>query len=212
MKCEWPDWHKKLEWATRPCFKEWRLHPKKLLLLCAMVEVISSSTELGKGGNKMVAGPVPVQNSEILLAYYKEHVEHGRHLETQRSAIAALGIPASGAIIGKMLEQFATDRQLGVQALPYSVTLLFIGLTCWVLSAKLYERFRLHNEVAKLARNELDPRLATLRIKAKETIQARYPLLFKTRLHIVWNLVFVAVARIGLVSTLFVFFSWHFGN
>lgn len=136
-------------------------------------------------------------NTEALLEYYKEQLQHGRHIEVQRSTVAGIAFTMSGAIIGELLKHGPLSRQ----QLPYTVTLLCVGLFALVLSAKLYERFRLHNETAKLARNMLEPRLAALRKQAEDTNRTKYPKVFAVRLHVIWNLTFAVVTAIGLVTT-----------
>jgi hypothetical protein len=133
-----------------------------------------------------------------VLEYYKEQLEHGRHIEVQRSTVAGIAATISGAMIGELLKKPKLSRE----DLPYTVALLFVGLIALVLSAKLYERFRLHMEVAKLARNSLNPGLAEFRKEAQKTIKAKYPFLFWLKLHVVWNLLFACVSAIGLVTTL----------
>ena len=51
------------------------------------------------------------------LEYYKEQLEHGRHIEVQRSTVAGLGIAISGAIVGELLK-----KPLAREQLPYTVT------------------------------------------------------------------------------------------
>jgi uncharacterized membrane protein len=131
------------------------------------------------------------------LEYYKEQLAHGRHIEVQRSTVAGLAATISGAIIGELLKKPLTQEQL-----PYTVTLFFVGLVAWLLSAKLYERFRLHNEIAKLARNKLDPTLTGLRRRAEKAIKLKYPFLFWLPLHHVWNCLFAALAVFGLLMTM----------
>src|SRR5215813_118870 len=89
-------------------------------------------------------------NHQVLLEYYKEQLVHGRHIEAQRSTIAGVAFAISGAIIGELLK----TGQLTTEQLPFTVTLLCVGLFACLLSAKLYERFRLHNGIARLARNQ----------------------------------------------------------
>lgn len=102
-------------------------------------------------------------NAQALLEYYKEQLAHGRHIEVQRSTVAGVAFAISGAILGEFLDK----GQLTPDQLPYTVTLMCVGLFACLLSAKLYERFRLHNEIANLARNQLDPTLERLRKQAQ---------------------------------------------
>jgi hypothetical protein len=148
------------------------------------------------------AAPIPPlaslpPNAQTLLEYYKEQLAHGRHIEVQRSTIAAVAFALSGAIIGELLKR----GQLTAEQLPFTVTLLFVGLFASVISAKLYERFRLHNAIAKLARNQLDPTLAQLRTQAEAKHRKKYPLTFRLRLHVVWNLLFGIVFALGIITT-----------
>jgi Na+/melibiose symporter-like transporter len=136
------------------------------------------------------------------LEYYKEHVSHGRHIEVQRSTVAGVAITAAGAIVGSLLKVWPPNRE----QLPLAVVLTVLGLFSLVLTAKLYERFKLHNAIARNARNKLDPSLATLRRQAEEEIKHKFPLLFRLPLHIVWSAVFVAMVAFGAIqSCLFTF-------
>jgi hypothetical protein len=62
------------------------------------------------------------------------------------------------------------------------------------------ERFRLHNEIAKLARNQLDPNLAAFRKTAQKTIKAKYPL-YWLPLHYICYFLFAVIAIIGAIAT-----------
>lgn len=138
---------------------------------------------------------------DALLEYYKEQLAHGRHIETQRSAIAAFVAAGSGALLGKLLEKSAN---LTRAELPYAVALLLLNAIAALTLAKLYERFRLHNETARLARNKIDPALAVFRKEAECTNQKKYPLLYKIRLHDLWNWTFGALGMVGLVVTIYI--------
>src|SRR5262249_3165861 len=96
------------------------------------------------------------------IEYYKEQLEHGRHTASQQSTVAGIATTISGAIIGELLKDGLTRA-----ALPYTVTLCLLNFFALLISAKLYERFRLHNETAKLVRNKIDPNLAGFRRKAE---------------------------------------------
>lgn len=130
------------------------------------------------------------------LEYYKEQLEHGRHIEVQRSTVAALAATSSGAIIGELLKQPLTRNEL-----PYTVTLSVVGLVSWLLSAKLYERFRLHNYIAKLARDRLDATLKDLRKQAEKEHKKDFPFTYWLPLHHVWNVLFAAIMILGIVLT-----------
>jgi hypothetical protein len=153
----------------------------------AAVSIIPGQLESAKSRPKVTAE----------LEYYKEQLEHGRHIEVQRSTVAGLAIAMSGAIVGELLKKPLTREQL-----PYTVTLCFVNLVALLIIAKLYERFRMHNETAKLVRNKIDPSLAAFRLQAQETMRTKYPFLFKLRLHVIWNCLFGGLSVLGIVTTL----------
>jgi hypothetical protein len=131
------------------------------------------------------------------LEYYKEHVAHGRHVELQRSAVAGLAATLAGEIVGELLKQGSLTR---VQ-LPYTVALFVLGLVAFLLSAKLYERFKLHNAIAKEARDKLDPTLGSLRTIAENEHKKNFPILYDLPLHVIWNCLFLFVCALGLATT-----------
>jgi hypothetical protein len=125
-------------------------------------------------------------------------VKYGRHTETQRSTAAGLTFAFAGVIIGKLLEKPQLTRDL----LPYTVTLFLIGIFTLLLTAKLYERFKLHNTIAKHARNAYDPSLALFRQQAEREHKQKFPRLYEMKLHIVWNSFFLIISALGLGWTL----------
>ncbi len=131
------------------------------------------------------------------LEYYKEHLAHGRHIEVQRSTVTGLAATISGAIIGELLK----NQPLKRSDLPFTVTLLFVGLVAWLLRAKLYERFKLHNAIAAGARNKLDPTLAQIRKDAEKDHKKDFPLLYPLPLHLVWYFLFFVISSVGAVTT-----------
>ncbi len=143
-------------------------------------------------------GEPPTATNPGALEYYKEQLTHGRHTETQRSTAAGLTFAFAGVIIGKLLEKPHLTRDL----LPYTVTLFLIGIFTLLLTAKLYERFKLHNTIARHARNAYDPGLAGFRQKAELEHKKNFPHLYKMRLHVVWNSFFLIISALGLGWTL----------
>lgn len=131
------------------------------------------------------------------LEYYKEHVAYGRHIELQRSAVAGLAATLSGAIVGELLKQGALTRS----QLPYTLALFTLGLVSFLLSAKLYERFRLHNAIARAARNILDPSLANLRKLVELEHKKEFRFFYWLPLHVVWNSLFLFVCLLGLATS-----------
>lgn len=143
--------------------------------------------------------PQPDDGPDARLEYYKEQLTHGRHTEVQRSSVATLAAAFCGAIIGKLL-----DPPLDRTKLPYSIALFLVGLVSLIITAKLYERFRLHNEVARLVRDDIDKNLGKFRRDAEVIIKKKYPFLFWLHLHIIWNSLLGLFAAIGLVTAILI--------
>jgi len=125
--------------------------------------------------------------------YYKEQLAHGRHIELQRSSIAAIVFAIAGVVVGRALEKGAVGQW------PYALLLSVAGVFGWLFSIKLYERFRLHNEVARIARDAWNPTLAQCRREAEKINKARFPRVFQWRLHVMWNCFFGLITLIGLL-------------
>ncbi len=136
---------------------------------------------------------------KALLEYYKEQLAHGRHIEVQRSTIASIAFAATGAIIGRLLSNGLNRDQL-----PYTVTLVVLGLFSWLLSAKLYERFRLHNDTARFARDRLNPNLQEFRRAAEASNKKEFPILFEINLHVVWECFFAVIVALGIVLSVLI--------
>jgi hypothetical protein len=130
---------------------------------------------------------------DVGIEFFKSHVEQARHLAVQRDTIALASVTGSGALMGALLK----TEKLTRADLPYSLTLACLGLVAWLLCAKLYERFKLHGEIAELARNKLDPSLAHLRSQAERKIKARYPISFWLPVHYIWNCLFAVICLSG---------------
>jgi hypothetical protein len=139
------------------------------------------------------------------LEYYKEHVAHGRHIEVQRSTVAALAATLSGALIGVLLKK----GSIGKGELPYTVTMIFLGAVAWLLSAKLYERFKLHNAIAKAARDKLDASLSELRKTAEREHKKDFPFTYGLPLHTVWYALFGLITLLGVVLSVI---AWRSGS
>jgi len=135
------------------------------------------------------------------LEYYKEQLEHGRHIEVQRSSVAAFSATVAAALIGDLLKNGILTRA----ALPCTVTLTMVGLIAWLLSAKLYERFRLHNTTAGLVRDDFNIKLKGYRKQAQEINKKKFPLMFGVRLHVIWNCLFALIAVVGFGLTMWIF-------
>jgi hypothetical protein len=102
----------------------------------------------------------------------------------------------SGAILTKI---FAVKLDRCV--LPYTITLLLVGSLALLLSAKLYERFRWHNDLGYRLRDRINPSLRVLECEANKAMKGEYPFLNWLSLHMIWNCLFAAIALLGIVLT-----------
>ena len=134
------------------------------------------------------------------LEYYKEHLAHGRHIEVQRSTVAVATLTISGTIIGLIFKTLPLSREI----LPYTITLAVLGFLGALVTAKLFERFKLHSAIAREARNLLDPNLAKLRSNAEKIHKKDFPWLYRIQLHRLWTGTLMAVSLFGIVMTLFI--------
>jgi len=128
------------------------------------------------------------------LDYYKVHTEQAKHLEVQRSTVAGIAAALAAAIVGDLLKKDTLTRA----DLPATVTLCMVGLYALVFCAKFFERMKLHQEIARLARNKLDPTLNSIRINAEKIHRKKFPLMYPLGLHILWNSFFGCISLLGL--------------
>jgi hypothetical protein len=141
-------------------------------------------------------------DSEVLLKFYDEDWRQVRQSEDQRTAFSNITLLIASAVFG-YLTQFGLSRN----TLPLTVLLIVLGLFGAVASQKLYERSRLHMELAwawQRRLSELHPDIQLDRVKGavEKTQRKRFPRLFRLRLHVVWIALQLSIALAGIILTI----------
>jgi len=102
---------------------------------------------------------------------------------------------------------FLTQDGLTHKALPLTILLIVLGIFGGIASEKLYERSKLHMELAWAWRRRLyelhpDIQLDRLTDEAEEIHRKRFPRLFDLRLHRVWVTLDLAIGFAGIILTI----------
>jgi len=100
-----------------------------------------------------------------------------------------------------------TQDGLTRNTLPLTILLIVLGVFGAIASEKLYERSKLHMELAWAWRRRLyelhtDIQLDRLTNQAEEIHRQRFPRLSRLRLHRVWVTLDLAIAVAGIVLTI----------
>lgn len=145
-----------------------------------------------------------MNDSDVLLKFFDEDWRQVRQSEDQRTAFSNIVLLIASAIFG-----YLTQHGLSVDTLPLTILLIALGLYGGVASEKLYERSKLHMELAWAWRdrlNELHPNIQIDRLKkeAEAINHKRFPRLHRLHLHHVWLALDLSIALGGLILTVLV--------
>lgn len=142
--------------------------------------------------------------TDILLKFWEEQWTQARQCETQRSTMANFIISIYAAGIGIIVV-----ADFAYKALPVAIFLLVMGVFGNLFSAKLFERWRLHQERAiKWSEriDEIEPKakLIDLFWEAQEKHKSNHPFLNKIALYRLWRLFYyiltgIAIALMALI-------------
>jgi len=140
--------------------------------------------------------------SEVLLKFFDEDWRQVRQSEDQRTAFSNIVLLIASAVFG-----FLTQDGLTHKALPLTILLIVLGIFGGIASEKLYERSKLHMELAWAWRRRLyelhpDIQLDRLTDEAEEIHRKRFPRLFDLRLHRVWVTLDLAIGFAGIILTI----------
>jgi hypothetical protein len=140
-------------------------------------------------------------DSEVLLRFFDEDWRHVRQSENQRTAFTNIILLIASAVFG-----FLTQYGLTRNTLPLTVLLIVLGIFGGIASEKLYERSKLHMELAWAWRRRLyelhpDIQLDRLKGEAEDLHRKRFPRLFGLRLHLVWLTLQLSIAVAGIILT-----------
>ena len=139
--------------------------------------------------------------SEVLLKFSDEDWRQVRQSEDQRTAFSNIVLLIASAVLG-----FLAQHSLSRDTLPLTVLLIVLGVFGGFASEKLYERSKLHMELAWAWRRRLyelhpDIELDRLTAEAEEVHRKRFPRLFSLHLHLVWLTLDLAIAVAGIILT-----------
>jgi len=148
-------------------------------------------------------------NSDILWNLYQEHCAWERHHEEQRASGTSLFIAVAAGVLGLV----TFDGHLNNNDLSLTVFLIMQGLFGALLAAKHYERFCMHQQRANLYRDALDAffpeaKINSIRHKADEKNNLKFPRLHKLRLHYFWVGLPLLIALFGIVLTIGIWLKW----
>jgi hypothetical protein len=143
-------------------------------------------------------------DTEVLLKFFDEDWRQVRQSEDQRTAFSNIILLIASAVFG-----FLTQYGLTRNALPLTVLLIVLGIFGGIASEKLYERSKLHMELAWAWRRRIyelhpDIQLDRLTGEAEEAHRKRFPRLFGLRLHLVWVALQLSIAVAGIILTIIV--------
>jgi len=140
--------------------------------------------------------------SEVLLKFFDEDWRQVRQSEDQRTAFSNIVLLIASAVFGVLTQDGLTHKTL-----PLTVLLIVLGVFGAIASEKLYERSKLHMELAWAWRRRLyelhtDIQLDRLTNQAEEIHRQRFPRLSRLRLHRIWVTLDLAIAVAGIVLTI----------
>jgi hypothetical protein len=140
-------------------------------------------------------------DSDVLLRFFEEDWRQVRQEENQRTAFSNIVFLIASAVLG-VLTQFGLSQG----SLPLTVLLIVLGVFGGIASEKLYERSKLHMELAWAWRRrlyELHPETQVERMvaEARDINRQRFPRLRRLHLHHVWLTLDLFIALAGVALT-----------
>ncbi|MET8203916.1 hypothetical protein [Micromonospora taraxaci] len=138
---------------------------------------------------------------DVLLQMWSSRWEQIRQSENQRATTTNIVIVVVSALLGLI-----ASKGLKSVMLPVAIAVTVLGVYGALLSAKYYERFRLHLAEATALRQRLDERFPGLDLETiQSTVNARqaaaFPRLIRIPLYALWVALHGIVAFAGLILT-----------
>lgn len=133
---------------------------------------------------------------------YKEHCDHLRHHEVQRSTVASSMI----GICGVLLSVATFDKAITAVDVPLFLMIIALGVFGGLFTTKQWERSALHMERARAYRDAVDGTLVGNPIKqlkrlADQKQKANFQRLSKLRINKFWMVLYVFVCVTGVTLT-----------
>ena len=132
-----------------------------------------------------------------VLEYWKEHREQLRQSENQRAVLTNYVLVVTAGLSG-----FVAQQKFAMTTLPVCVLISVLGLYGALSTAKYHERANYHLTQARAltrtlssmgvlgSQSELD--------NARQLHRARFPRLYRIRLHMIWSGLHLGVAGFGV--------------
>lgn len=149
------------------------------------------------------------------MALLKEHYNHVRHYETQRSTVSNLIVIVAAAILA-----FVThDNELTRADLPLTILLLFVGMFGIAFAAKYYERTKANADRYYKYRDKLDELFFESKVlnavldDAASVTKAACPRLAKggsldwIKAHRLWITFHALITGLGLILTVLILYK-----
>jgi hypothetical protein len=146
-------------------------------------------------------------DSDVLLKFFDEDWRQVRQSEDQRTAFSNIVLLIASAVFG-----YLTQHGLLGDTLPLTVFLIGLGFYGGIASEKLYERSKLHMELAWAWQGSLnglhpDIEIDKLKAEAEAINKKRFPRLHRLHLHHVWVALDLSIALAGIIMTCYVIFN-----
>lgn len=142
--------------------------------------------------------------TDVLLKLIEQQWIEAKQSEDQRAALTNLILIIAAAAIG-----FMAQKPLQRGMLFISLSLIVLGVFGAITSAKYYERHQFHIERLKQLREKLnllhpDADIETLRNKANDIHNGKFPYLSQIRLYRLWVCFHVFIVISGTVISLLI--------
>lgn len=138
--------------------------------------------------------------SDVLLKMIEEGWSLAKQSEDQRATMTNYIIVISAAIFG-----FIMNKGIAKEVWPLSVLLVMLGIYGAIISAKLYERFKLHEHIVikiiqRLDELHPDAQLQQLVRAAEKEHNTKFRLV-RLRLNWLWLVLHITIALLGVAIT-----------
>jgi hypothetical protein len=166
--------------------------------------------------------------------YYDEHASQARMHEEQRERATNIILSISGVLVALI-----TFSKLSYGALPAAISIILLGVYGYLFAGKHYERNRLHTEIMRSIRLDIervltnpDEELRPMSVLRAEGERSHYKhfrwpgpdergsgsrggahsWIARRRLHVFWELIHVAIAVLGLALCISIFLNDKLGD
>lgn len=138
--------------------------------------------------------------TDVILKHIDQQWAQARQSEDHRAATTRYVL-----LLAVALQGFVVTLQFSIPSLGLAVVLLFLGIWGIVISAKYYERFRLHVCIVGRLMKWLEARhpkatLSELGAKAEQKHKPDHPVTSRVRLHWLWYSLHIGIVVLGVID------------